>query len=79
VAALAWLLRRPVEGKTTLLATWIASLSSELLSTNLAQNTKLITQNSLVAWLTLDDNDTDVALVLPNIIAALSTTLSLWA
>jgi LuxR family maltose regulon positive regulatory protein len=54
-------------GKTTLLAGWLASQSSELkgLSSELSeleqtQNSKLITHTSRVAWLALDAGDNDL-------------------
>jgi LuxR family maltose regulon positive regulatory protein len=67
-------------GKTTLLAEWIASRSSELrvMSSELSelqatQNSKLKTQNFRVAWLTLDAADNDPNTFLRYLIAALRT------
>src|SRR5437868_14192543 len=67
-------------GKTTLISEWVASLSSEfrpfaslkgmVLSSEFSQsdqtqNSKLKTQNSKVAWLSLDEGDSDPARLLP--------------
>jgi LuxR family transcriptional regulator, maltose regulon positive regulatory protein len=67
-------------GKTTLLSEWLASLSSELpvLSSELSQtdqtqNSKLKTQNFKVAWLSLDEGDSDPTRLLTYLVAALPT------
>jgi len=53
-------------GKTTLVSQWIAArsaelrvLSSELPSSKVTQNSKLLTHNSHVAWVALDTGDND--------------------
>src|SRR5215813_10478029 len=53
-------------GKTTLITAWLAArnselrvMSYELSPTDQTQNSKLITHNFEVAWLSLDDDDND--------------------
>ncbi|MBK9715138.1 MAG: helix-turn-helix transcriptional regulator [Kouleothrix sp.] len=65
-------------GKTTLVSEWLASLSSELhvLSSELSQTehtqtSKLKTQNFNVAWLSLDEGDSDPVRFLTYLVAAL--------
>ena len=67
-------------GKTTVLADWLAARSfelrvksSELAQTEDTQNSKLITHNSTVAWLSLDDGDNDPGTFLRYLIAAFQT------
>ena len=67
-------------GKTTLVASWIASLSSELpvlsselFQTEQIQNPKLETQNYKAAWLALDEADSDLTRFLTYLVATLQT------
>src|SRR5215210_2964614 len=60
-------------GKTTLLSEWIASLSTEFSNRNQTQNSKLVTQNFKVAWLSLDAGDGDPTRFLTYLVAALRT------
>ena len=58
-------------GKTTLLSTWVASLSPEFSRTEQTQNSQLNTQHSSVAWLTLDTDANDPARFWAALLAAL--------
>ena len=67
-------------GKTTLLSEWLASQSSEVevLSAELpepesTQNSERKTQNLRVAWLSLDEGDSDITRFLAYLVAALQT------
>jgi LuxR family transcriptional regulator, maltose regulon positive regulatory protein len=67
-------------GKTTLLASWLASLSSELhvlssesSQSDQTQNSKLRAQNFKVAWLSLEDGENDPTRFLTYLVAALQT------
>jgi LuxR family maltose regulon positive regulatory protein len=62
-------------GKTTLLAEWIASRSSESWRLDQTQNSKLKTQNFQIAWLALDAADSDPVRFLSYLIAAIQTRL----
>src|SRR5262245_33153328 len=60
-------------GKTTLIADWLASLSSELPRPELTLNSQLLTLNFRVAWLSLDADDNDPVHLLTYLSAALQT------